>query len=366
MSTQITTKNKRKIIHIDMDCFYAAIEIRDNPALVDKPVAVGGISERSVLCTCNYIARRYGIHSAMPTQVALRQCKNLIILPVNMAKYREVAKQIHKIFYDYTDSVEPLALDEAYLEVTGTSLHQGSATLIAQAIRKKIWDSQQLIASAGVAPNKFLAKVASGWKKPNGLFVIRPEDIAAFVKDLPVNKLYGVGKVNLQKLWARNIKTCIDLQKVTLTELMQDFGKLGQNLYEQCRGQDNRQVEPHRVRKSLSVERTLSEDALTFEECLPFLKELYQNLLQRIEENAKGLLIKNQYLKLKFSDFKENSVARITTKLDFELYLKLFQAELKEHEKPIRLIGLGVYFFPEKRAGLIQRSLWSDSSLNLF
>lgn len=176
----------RKIIHVDMDCFYAAVEIRDNPTLANKPVAVGGpANKRGVICTCNYIARCFGIHSAMSTMTASKRCKDLVVLPVDMAKYKRVAKNIHAMFREYTAIVEPLALDEAYLDVTGSSHYQGSGTWIAEAIRQKIWEEERLTASAGVAANKFLAKVASGWNKPNGIFVIPPAAVPQFIVSLP-------------------------------------------------------------------------------------------------------------------------------------------------------------------------------------
>jgi len=216
----------KKIIHIDMDCFYAAVEIRDNPALADKPVAVGGLAEeRGVLCTCNYIARKYKVRSAMATAYAKRLCPNLIVLPVNMNKYREVANVIHGIFREFTDLVEPLSLDEAYLDVSDSPFFQGSATLIAKAIREKIWDTVNLTASAGVAPNKFLAKIASGWNKPNGLFVVRPQDVDGFVQQLAVDELFGVGKVTAKKLHDLGLKTCLDLQKKSLPELIDHLGE---------------------------------------------------------------------------------------------------------------------------------------------
>jgi DNA polymerase-4 len=198
--TAISFSSIRKIIHVDMDCFYAAVEIRDNPALAGKPVAVGGASDaRGVLCTCNYVARKFGVRSAMATAKAYRLCPDLIVLPVDMQKYRQIARHIHAIFRDFTDLVEPLSLDEAYLDVSDALHHQGSATRMAEAIRARIWQEHQLTASAGVSSNKLLAKIASGWKKPDGLFVIEPDEIAVFMKTLPVKELYGVGKVTAQK-----------------------------------------------------------------------------------------------------------------------------------------------------------------------
>ncbi len=352
----------RKIIHIDMDCFYAAIEIRDNPSLADKPVAVGGSPDkRGVLCTCNYIARQYGVRSAMATATAYRHCKDLIVLPVNMQKYKQVAKSIHRIFHDYTDLVEPLALDEAYLDVTDSHHHQGSATLIARAIRDQIWKTEQLTASAGVAPNKFLAKIASGWKKPNGLFVIRPHEIENFVKTLSVDELFGVGKVTAKKLHDLGIKTCLDLQKLSLPELTQRFGKFGQRLYEQCRGLDHRHVEANRIRKSLSVETTVTEDIHDQATGLMIIHRLHDQLRGRIKESAADRLIKNQYIKIKFHDFKLTTAETISQEVNLDKFIELFQHILLREKKPIRLLGLGVHFSDGKsEQEVLQQSLFED------
>ncbi len=340
---KITTS--RKIIHIDMDCFYAAIEIRDNPLLNNKPVAVGGsANQRGVLCTCNYIARKYGVHSAMPTAMAYRLCPNLIVLPVNMPKYRQISSAIKNIFHQFTDLVEPLALDEAFLDVSNSPHCQGSATLIAQTIQKKIFTEHQLTASAGVAPNKFLAKIASAWNKPNGLFVITPEQVSEFVKTLPINKLFGVGKVTTLKLNQFNIFTCNDLYQYSLEFLIKHFGKLGQQLYYQSRGIDNRPVQPHRLRKSLSVERTLQHDIVAPEEAIKIICELYQSLIIRLQEYAADLSIKNQFIKVKSSDFKLASAEIKSSQLDLEAYIDLFHKINLNHPKPIRLLGIGVHF----------------------
>lgn len=350
----------RKIIHVDMDCFYAAIEIRDNPSLADKPIAVGGaINERGVLCTCNYIAREYGIHSAMPTAIAFRHCPDLILLPVNMPKYRQVSEVIQSIFKEFTELVEPLSLDEAFLDVTDCVMHQGSATWIAQAIRKRIWEAEQLTASAGVAPNKFLAKIASGWRKPNGLFVIRPEQILPFVSQLPVNKLFGVGKVTEQKLYQMNLRTGADLQKMSLQELINHFGKLGEHLYYQSRGIDNRPVQPNRIRKSLSVETTLSKNINDIDEARAIIDDLYKKLLQRIQTSASDLAIKNLYVKLKFHDFKLATAEIKSTHPELTKFHELFYKLRQHSQKSIRLVGLGVHFdSAEKRAVYIQQSLF--------
>ncbi|MFT4059759.1 MAG: DNA polymerase IV [Legionella sp.] len=339
----------RKIIHIDMDCFYAAIEIRDNPQLANKPVAVGGFAtQRGVLCTCNYLARHYGVHSAMPTAKAISLCPNLVVLPVNMAKYREVSKAIHTIFHQFTDLVEPLSLDEAYLDVSNADLCQGSATLIAQEIQNQIFKEQQLTASAGVAPNKFLAKIASAWKKPNGLFVITPTHVDSFISTLPINKLFGVGKVTASKLNQLNVFTCDDLRRCSLTFLIQHFGKLGQHLYYQARGIDNRPVKPDRVRKSLSIEKTLLHDIHHPEEAIKIIDNLYELLVLRIQENANDLIIKNQFIKIKTNDFKLFSGETKCITPVLEQYIDLFTKINSQYHKPIRLIGIGVHFHHEK------------------
>ncbi len=355
----MTHHSLRKIIHIDMDCFYAAIEIRDNPSLANQPVAVGGQpEERSVLCTCNYIARKFGVRSAMASAYAMRLCPQLIILPVNMQKYREASAIIHQIFQEYTPLIEPLSLDEAYLDVSNSSHCKGSATWIAQEIRGKIFEATQLTASAGIAPNKFLAKIASGWNKPNGQFVLRPEDIEHFVKDLPVEKLFGVGKVTAEKLHAYGLKTCSDIKKLSLTQLTDQFGKMGNQLYEQSRGIDNRLVNPDRLRKSLSVERTFINDIEINSDCREILSELYHMLTSRIQKYATGRQIKTQYIKIKSSEFKLSTVERSCHQTKLSDFQKLLD-ELSYREKnPIRLLGLGVHFMDEDNQKNIQQSLF--------
>ncbi|MCC2625358.1 MAG: dinB [Burkholderiales bacterium] len=331
-----------KIIHIDMDCFYAAIEIRDNPELINKPVAVGGTSQRSVLCTCNYIARKFGVHSAMSSQIAKSRCPDLIIIPVNMSKYKKTAKIIHNIFHEFTDLVEPLALDEAYLDVTNNQSHNNSATLIARDIQKRIWEEVSLTASAGVAPNKFLAKVASGWNKPNGLFVISPPMVNQFVANLPVQKIFGVGKVTLIKLHHMNIKTCADLQTYTLAELINKFGKFGHTLYNQSRGIDLRAVEPDRPRKSLSVETTFITDIDNHFQLQNNLLTLYDKLQLRLNDMGYDYKIKNQFVKVKFNNFKVKSVEISSHSVNLETFIYLLKSIAIINK--IRLLGIGVHF----------------------
>src|SRR5690606_14107393 len=214
----------RKIIHIDCDCFYAAIEMRDDPRLAGRPLAVGGSpDQRGVVATCNYEARAWGIHSAMPMRTALRLCPDLTVVRPRMAAYRDVSREIHGIFRDYTERIEPLSLDEAYLDVSEAAHFGGSGTLIAREIRQRVWEQLRITVSAGVAPNKLLAKIASDWRKPNGLFVITPDEVDAFVAELPVSKLHGVGKVTAERLTRLGIRTCRDLREWDRLALLREF-----------------------------------------------------------------------------------------------------------------------------------------------
>ena len=342
-----------------MDCFYAAIEMRDNPSLANKPIAVGGSAEeRSVLCTANYVARKWGVRSAMASAYAKRLCPELIILPVNMQKYREASRIIQEIFFEYTSLVEPLSLDEAYLDVTDSPYCHGSATWIAENIRQKIWTRLKLTASAGVAPNKFLAKIASGWNKPNGVFVITPEKIESFIKALPVEKLFGVGKVTAEKLHGLGLKNCADLQQLSLVSLINHFGKLGQQLYERSRGIDNRAVEPNRIRKSLSVEKTFLHDIEITDDFTDILTELYKKLIKRIEESEPDRGIKNIYLKVKSSDFKLSTLEKICRQPNFIEYQHLLRDVVSRGNGYIRLLGIGVHFVGDEiQARHIQKVL---------
>lgn len=329
-----------------MDCFYAAIEMRDNPELENKPVAVGGSpDERGVICSCNYIARKFGVHSAMATARALRACPKLILLPVNMPKYREASKTINKIFLNFTDLVEPLSLDEAYLDVTECKHYCGSATMIAKSIRDKINWQLKLTASAGIAPNKLLAKIASDWNKPNGQFVITPNEVANFMQTLPIEKIFGIGKVTAEKFKKLNINTCSDLQKLPLADLIKHCGNFGAKLYELCRGIDNRSVTPNRTRKSLSVEETFTKDLSTKTECLKQLPKLITRLTRRLDSDLK---IKNQFIKIKFHDFTQTTVECISPNTDLTTYEQLLTDGLNRQQKPVRLIGIGVRFQPKE------------------
>ncbi|QNS16058.1 DNA polymerase IV [Mannheimia bovis] len=355
------TQFQRKIIHIDMDCFYAAVEMRENPSLVGKPIAVGGsANQRGVLATCNYEARKFGLHSAMATATALKKCPKLILLPVNMPLYKAVSAQIHEIFHRYTDVIEALSLDEAYLDVSECELHSGSATWIAEAIRNDIFNELKLTASAGVAPLKFLAKIASDQNKPNGQFVIKPNDVQNFVKNLPLAKIPGVGKVINEKLKQLGFETCGDIQQAEKAMIYREFGKFGQRLWDFSHGIDERVVEPYRPRKSLAVENTLLDDIWTFEQAKSVIAELFDKLAFRIQRNWSDVPLaefKKLGIKLKFDDFTQTTLERTTEGFAYQRFEELLaQIFVRRNKRKIRLIGLNVHF-PEKKVNK-QLNLW--------
>jgi DNA polymerase-4 len=337
---------QRKIIHCDCDCFYAAVEMRDDPSLATLPIAVGGSAERrGVVATCNYAARAYGIHSAMATARALRLCPDLIVVPPNFTKYREIALQIREIFSDFTALVEPLSLDEAFLDVSATELYQGSATLMAEAIRARIKDEIGIVVSAGVAPSKFLAKIASDWRKPDGLFVITPAQVDDFVLALPVGKLFGVGKVTEKKLHQLAIKTCGDLRQLSLIKLTEHFGVLGKRLFELSRGIDNRPVRVDRRRKSLSVETTFVDDLPDAATCIARLPALFEQLQTRYQNIDDSYQVSRHYLKIRFSDFTSTTVEReLPDGITLEGYQGLCEQAWWRGEQGVRLLGIGLRF----------------------
>ncbi|MDQ9169518.1 DNA polymerase IV [Oxalobacteraceae bacterium R-40] len=333
----------RKIIHCDCDCFYAAVEMRDNTALASLPIAVGGrADQRGVIATCNYEARRFGVRSAMATAQALQRCPDLIVLPPAMEKYRIASRQILAIYRDYTELVEPLSLDEAYLDVSGASHCQGSATLMAQEIRHRIHDTVGITASAGIAPNKFLAKIASDWNKPNGQYVIRPKEVDAFVAALPVDKLFGVGTVTAKKLHKLGAKTYADLRAWSMLELQHHFGKFGERLYELCRGIDTREVSPERERKSVSVEETYAVDLPDVLACREQLPELMQQLQRRIERAKVANAIRKLFVKIRFADFQKTTAECLSKTLDRDLLETLLDKAYARGNRPVRLLGVGV------------------------
>ncbi|EGR2794695.1 DNA polymerase IV [Vibrio navarrensis] len=342
----------RKIIHVDMDCFYAAVEMRDNPDYRGRPLAVGGHEkQRGVLSTCNYEARKFGVRSAMPTAQALKLCPSLLVVPGRMQVYVQVSRHIREIFSRYTDLIEPLSLDEAYLDVSDSTQCHGSATLIAQAIRRDIWQELQLTASAGVAPIKFLAKVASDMNKPNGQFVIPPEKVQEVVDKLPLEKIPGVGKVSLEKLHQAGFYRCEDIKNSDYRELLRHFGRLGGSLWKRSHGIDEREVVVERERKSVGVERTFSQNISSYQECWQVIEEkLYPELEKRLQKANPDKAIIKQGIKMKFADFQLTTIEHVHSELDLAYFRQLLQDVLQRQKgREIRLLGLSVMLKPQEQ-----------------
>lgn len=328
-----------------MDAFFVSVEIRDRPELANLPVAVGGSSKRrGVLSTCNYIAREFGVRSAMPTSVAMRKCPNLVLVPSRMDAYKEVSIHIREIFSRYTSVIEPLSLDEAYLDVTDCKLFKGSATLIAQDIRATIHRETGLTASAGISSLKFLAKVASDYNKPNGQFVITPSEAYRFIANLPLNKISGVGKVIFEKLKSLGLEYGRDIQAVDQSVINNNFGKFGQVLFQRCQGIDDRGVETTRVRKSVGVERTFSEDidslgvlqSILTDELMPELKKRSEKYLHKRKISKLGV-------KIKFNDFHQTTKDFAYSNFDEEMFLDLLTEAMKRGDgKKVRLLGVHI------------------------
>ncbi len=333
----------RKIIHIDMDCFYAAIEMRDRPDLKDRPLAVGGSpSGRGVLTTCNYPARRFGIRSALSSREAVKMCPDLVILPIRMQKYREVSSEIYQILLKYSQIVERVSLDEAYIDVTDSSDCNGQATNIAHSIREEIYSTLNLTSSAGIAPNKFLAKIASDWNKPNGQLTIPPAKIPEFIKRLPLKKVPGVGKSFLSQLQKRNFHTCQDLQQLSINEMVHYWGQWGARLFDLCRGVDHSPVQNKRKRKSISVERTFNQDINSWDKLKPWVNSLFDELSFRINKNNIQLnQMKTIGIKLKTNEF-ENTTLEKQRPYELKEFLDLAESHFYNQNKPIRLLGLTV------------------------
>lgn len=330
-----------------MDAFYVSVEIRDNPSLANRAVAVGGkSSQRGVLSTCNYIAREFGIHSAMPTSVAKRLCKDLIIVPGRMQVYQEVSIKIREIFSRYTSLIEPLSLDEAYLDVSDCRLFSGSATLIAQDIRKHIYAELGLTASAGIAPLKFIAKIASDMNKPNGQYLVKPDQIVSFIEQLPLNKIPGVGKVTFAKLQAIGLNTGLDVRNTKQTDLIKGFGKFGQSLWIKCQGIDKRGVETSRIRKSVAVERTFSENIGTLLELQEYLLEkLIPSLFERAAKHIETRKIDKLGVKIKFADFRQTTKEHKSIEINKDILLELLsEAWERRNGKEARLLGIFIGF----------------------
>ncbi|MEL7070716.1 MAG: DNA polymerase IV [Cyanobacteria bacterium J06581_3] len=337
-------KAVRKIIHIDMDAFYASVEQRDNPALRGKPVAVGGTPEkRGAVCAASYEARRYGIHSAMPSRTAVQRCEHLIFIKPRFEAYRAVSEQIREIFFDYTDLVEPLSLDEAYLDVTADKQGIGSAVLIAEEIRDRIKSNIHLTASAGVSINKFLAKIASDLDKPDGLSLIAPHQAEEFIEKLPIENFYGVGPATAAKMKGLGIHSGADLKQWSESELKAAFGKSGGYYYRVARAEDNRPVNPNRIRKSIGAERSFFKDLRQVSDMEAALVKISEEVYQRLLKNKR-----NGYtltLKIKYDNY--DTVTRSKTletpiKEQAEI-LQLATALLSTHleqNRSVRLLGI--------------------------
>lgn len=334
----------RKIIHVDMDAFYASVEQLDNPDLRGKPVAVGGSSQRGVVSAASYEARKFGVRSAMSSVIAKRNCPELIFVKARFDRYKEISQGIRKIFYDYTDLVEPLSLDEAYLDVTVNKKGNPSATLIAKEIRQRIFDELQLTASAGISINKFIAKVASDYNKPNGQKTVNPEEVLKFLEDLEIRKFYGVGKVTAEKMYKLGIFTGKDLKTKSLEFLDEKFGKSGSYYYNVVRGIHNSEVKPHRIPKSVGAERTFSENLSSEIFMLERLEHIADELGRRLAKSK--IAGKTITLKIKYSDFTLQTRSKTLPYFisDKDLILEtaknlLYQDSL---ENSVRLLGISL------------------------
>lgn len=342
----------RKIIHVDMDAFYASVEQRDHPEYRGKPLVVGGLPEGrgGVVATASYEARKFGIRSAMSSKKALQLCPHALFVRPRFAVYKEVSQQIREIFSRYTDLIEPLSLDEAYLDVTTDKLNIGSAIEIAQQIKNAIQDELRLTASAGVSINKFVAKIASDINKPNGLKFIGPSSIQAFMESLPVEKFHGVGKVTAQKMKNMGLHTGADLKQLTEDELVKRFGKTGHFYYQIVRGIDNRAVQPHRETKSMGAEDTFAYDLTEPEEMHAELAKIAQTVTDRLARyQLKGRTIT---LKIKYSDFRQitRNQSNPTPIGDYETLLntaKQLLAATDLQDVKVRLLGISVSNFGE-------------------
>jgi DNA polymerase-4 len=335
---------QRKIIHIDMDAFFASVEQRDNPDLRGKPIAVGGSRSRGVVAAASYEARKYGVKSAMPSSLAARKCPQLIFVRPRFDAYKAVSNQIRAIFFDYTDLVEPLSLDEAFLDVTQNKKNFPSASLIAEEIRIRIYQELNLTASAGVSVNKFLAKVASDENKPNGQFLIAPDQIDDFSAKLEINKFFGIGKVTSERLMRMGIHTGNDLRRFSRPALVQIFGKSGAYYYNICRGIDERAVKPDRVRRSVGAERTFNEDLGDLMQQESALLEIAEEVSRRLKSGEyKG---KTVSVKLRYADFstftRSKSFHEYTDDLDDIATTAIGLLNEHPREQPFRLLGISV------------------------
>ena len=350
----------RKIIHIDMDAFYASVELRKRPDLIGLPVVIASYHPRAVIAAASYPARHFGLRSAMPMSQAKKLCPQVIVIEPNFAEYREVSAKIHEIFQKYTSIIEPLSLDEAYLDVTENLLGLPSATAVAEAIRTEIYQTTQLTASAGVAPNKFLAKIASDWHKPNGICVIKPAQVQHFIQNLALKKIPGVGQVTQEKLLALGLHCLGDLQHIEESVLLQHFGKYGRQLFLYAQGIDDRPVIAERERQQISKEITFDQN-LNLNECLKHGSYLIEQVWQSLSQ--KNLTARGISIKLKLPNFQLLQHSK-SFKQPFQNLNDLYQAldilisEMNiQPQLRFRLIGLGIYQL-QNSADQTQLSLW--------
>jgi DNA polymerase-4 len=334
----------RKIIHVDMDAFYASVEQMDHPELKGKPLAVGGSEKRGVVSAASYEARKFGVRSAMSGVQAKRNCPDLIFVRPRFDRYHEISKKIHKIFHDYTDLVEPLSLDEAYLDVTENKKGNPSASLIAKEIRERILNEVGLTASAGISVNKFVAKVASDYNKPNGQKTVNPEEVLDFLEQLDIRKFYGVGKVTAEKMYQLGIFTGKELKAKTIEYLDDHFGKSGRYYYHVVRGIHNSEVKPNRIRKSLAAERTFNENLSSEIFMLERLDKIAKEVSKRLEKSK--VAGKTVTLKIKYSDFtlqtRSKTLPYFISDIDVVLETAkelLFQEKLNNS---VRLLGISI------------------------
>jgi len=334
-----------------MDCFYAAIELRERPELNGLPIAVGGGNRRGVVTTCNYEAREFGVRSAMPGFKARELCPELLFLPVRFDLYRAESAKIRKILLSYTPLVEPLSLDEAFLDVTGLERY---AWDVARELRARIFEETGLTSSAGIAPNKMLAKIASDWRKPNGQFAILPNEVEGFMRTLPVRKVWGIGPKSADRFARLGINTCGDLQRYSLTEIVERFGRWGRELYDLCRGQDDRPVEPNRIRKSLSNECTYSKNLESLDACLNAIDELIADLQTELQQKASQRRIRKVFVKVKFSDFTRTTKECLSSRPTRETFHALLNEAYVRGGRSVRLLGVGVRFEDKEEQELLQ------------
>ena len=350
----------RKIIHIDMDAFYASVELKDRPELKHLPVVIASHHPRAVVCAASYPAREFGLRSAMSMSQAKKRCPQVVVIEPNFEKYRAVSAQIHQIFQPYTPLIEPLSLDEAYLDVTNNLQNIPSATEVAMRIREDIFQATGLTASAGVAPNKFLAKIASDWHKPNGICVIKPSQVQNFIQDLPLKKIPGVGKVTQEKLKNLQLETLGDLQQIDQAVLIQHFGKYGKQLFLYAQGIDERPVQTERERQQISKETTFDDD-LTLIQCQNYWSKLMDQVWANLEK--KQLCARGVSAKLKLKNFQVLQHSKSfkqplenQKQLEDVLQQLLIEMQIPEHFQ-FRLIGVGVYQLSDQ-LDQPQLSLW--------